>query len=139
MSGEAAAAGGSSTGGGRTVGERSPAVEGALAEAIALRVAELVAARPPARLLTVEQLAEMLQVRREWVYEHADELGALRLGGGARGRLRFDAERVRERLDGRLGASPAAASRSRARARRPRQAAAPRDGEPPLLRVGPKR
>ena len=121
---------------GRTLGQPSAAADGALAEAIALRVAELVAARPPARLLTVEQVAEMLQVRREWVYEHADELGALRLGGGARGRLRFDAEQVRARLGAATAPSSAAAGRPRAR---PRQTAAPHDGDPPLLRVGPKR
>ncbi|HST41385.1 MAG TPA: hypothetical protein VLK58_17850 [Conexibacter sp.] len=106
-----------------------------LAEAIAHRVAELVAARVAPRLMTVEQVAEMLQVRSEWVYEHADELGALRLGGGRRGRLRFDAEQLRERLR----AQPAAGAARRAPAgARPRRAPRP-PGSPPLLRVGPKR
>ncbi|MDO8187233.1 hypothetical protein Q5424_09275 [Conexibacter sp. JD483] len=113
------------------------ALDGELAEAIARRVAELVAPRPPAPLLTAEQVAAMLQVRAEWVYEHAAELGALRLGGGARGRLRFDAEQVRERLRGPAAAAdrPAPAAGPTARPRRRR----PRTGETPLLRVGPKR
>ncbi|MDW5597639.1 hypothetical protein VSS74_25030, partial [Conexibacter stalactiti] len=95
------------------------AADGELAEAIARRVAELVAARVAPRLLTVEQVAEMLQVRSEWVYEHADELGALRLGGGRRGRLRFDAEQMRERLRARPAVGGAARSApARARPRR---------------------
>ncbi|ADB50185.1 hypothetical protein [Conexibacter woesei] len=114
-------------------------MNGELAETIARRVAELVAARPPARLLTVEQVAEMLQVRSEWVYQHADELGALRLGDGSKGRLRFDAELVRERLrppTTRRRASAAATGTARSRAAA--AAAAPSDGTS-LLRVGPKR
>jgi hypothetical protein len=50
------------------------------------------------RLLTVAELAEWLAVERSYVYEHAAELGALRLGTGPRARLRFDLEEVRARL-----------------------------------------
>jgi hypothetical protein len=49
-------------------------------------------------LLTPAQLAEWLQVDRSYVYAHADELGAIRLGAGKRARLRFDLEEVRRRL-----------------------------------------
>ncbi|MDO8209272.1 helix-turn-helix domain-containing protein [Conexibacter sp. CPCC 206217] len=115
-----------------TSGAARAASDPELAEAIAQRVAELVAARPP-RLLTVEQVAEMLQVKPEWVYEHAGELGALRLGGGARGRLRFELEQVRERLR-----AQAAGPQRPVRAR-PRRAPRPRPADGPLLRVGPKR
>ena len=33
-------------------------------------------------LLTVAETAEFLRVGRSWVYEHADELGAVKLGSG---------------------------------------------------------
>jgi hypothetical protein len=113
--------------------EPADALDGGLAEAIARRVAELVAPRPPAPLLTAEQVAAMLQVRAEWVYEHAAELGALRLGSGGRGRLRFDAEQVRERLRGAPAAERGGAPTPTPRRRRSRP------GATPLLRVGPKR
>src|SRR5437879_1092741 len=51
-----------------------------------------------ARLLTPAELAEWLSVARGWVYEHAEELGALRLGVGPRARLRFDLDEVRAYL-----------------------------------------
>jgi hypothetical protein len=52
------------------------------------------------RLLTVAELADWLAVERSFVYEHAAELGALRLGTGPRARLRFDLDEVRQRLAG---------------------------------------
>jgi excisionase family DNA binding protein len=42
------------------------------------------------RLLTPAELAEYLSVERSYVYEHASELGAIRLGTGPKARLRFD-------------------------------------------------
>jgi excisionase family DNA binding protein len=39
--------------------------------------------------LSAQEVAERLGVSREWVYEHADELGASRIGRGRRPRLRF--------------------------------------------------
>jgi hypothetical protein len=36
----------------------------------------------------------VLGVDREWVYEHADQLGAVRLGEGPRPRLRFEVGRA---------------------------------------------
>jgi hypothetical protein len=45
-------------------------------------------------LLTVEQVAKHLAVSSDWVYRHADDLGAVRLGGGAKPRLRFYASTV---------------------------------------------
>ncbi|HYM46771.1 MAG TPA: hypothetical protein VES65_11510 [Solirubrobacteraceae bacterium] len=44
----------------------------------------------PTGMLTVSQLAQHLHLNRAWVYEHADELGAIRLGDGPKARLRFD-------------------------------------------------
>ena len=39
--------------------------------------------------LSAAEVARRLRVRREWVYEHAAELGAVRIGEGPRPRLRF--------------------------------------------------
>jgi hypothetical protein len=50
------------------------------------------------QLLTADELARWLSVERDYVYAHADELGALRLGSGPRARLRFDRDEVRRRL-----------------------------------------
>ena len=71
-----------------------------MVEAIAQRVAELLRADrgPGPTLLTPTQVADRYAVSRTWVYEHADELGAIRLGDGPRARLRFDPERVRQAL-----------------------------------------
>jgi hypothetical protein len=69
-------------------------------EQIARRVAELIAAthaNPAPRYVDATDLAHMLDVDREWVYEHARRLGAIRLGGPS-GRLRFDVRQVAEAL-----------------------------------------
>lgn len=46
------------------------------------------------QLLSAAQVAERFNVDREWVYAHAERLGAMRLGAGPRPRLRFDPDRV---------------------------------------------
>ena len=68
-----------------------------LVEAIAQRVAELLRAELhlAPRLLTPSEVADRFAVSRTWVYEHATELGAIRLGNGPKARLRFDPDRVR--------------------------------------------
>src|SRR3954470_8132482 len=65
-------------------------------EAIARRVAELVRQVPG--LVDAHSVAAELQVERDWVYAHASELGAVRLGDGPKARLRFDLRHVRERV-----------------------------------------
>jgi len=70
-------------------------------EAIARRVAELLridTEKLAARLVDAATLARMLGVERDWVYAHARELQAVRLGG-ERGRLRFDVAAVFRSLD----------------------------------------
>jgi hypothetical protein len=64
-------------------------------ERLARRVAELVAASPPpaVRYVDAAEVARVLGVERDWVYAHARELGAVRLGGG-QGRLRFDLQEI---------------------------------------------
>jgi hypothetical protein len=69
------------------------------AERIAALVAEAVRREPPARFIDAAATARMLSVERGWVYEHAKELGGVRLGG-PRGRLRFDRRAVCDRLAG---------------------------------------
>jgi len=70
-------------------------------EAIARRVAELLASRKApgeaVRYLDAAQLAELLGVERDWVYAHARQLSAIRLGG-PHGRLRFDLHHVHRKL-----------------------------------------
>jgi hypothetical protein len=49
----------------------------------------------PEEILTVEQVAQRLQLKRSWVYAHADQLGVYRAGKY----LRFRWQRVLERLE----------------------------------------
>lgn len=67
-----------------------------LSEAIVQRVLEVIRAEgliPPGHATTpwldAKDVAELLGVERDWAYEHADELGASRIGNGPRPRLRF--------------------------------------------------
>lgn len=71
----------------------------ALAEAVARRVVEKLRGEPvaPGGLLDAAEVASRHGVSRAFVYEHADELGAVRLGevgDGRRPRLRFDPVKV---------------------------------------------
>ena len=47
-------------------------------------------------LLTVTETAELLRVGRSWVYEHAAELGAVKLGRGQTAPLRIPRDGVRQ-------------------------------------------
>lgn len=77
-------------------------------EALACHVAQLLAAESPKpqaasarkKMLSAAEVAELFGVSRRWVYDHAEVLGARRLGAGARPRLRFDPDEVSERIDG---------------------------------------
>lgn len=105
-------------------------------EQIAQRVAQLLRERDhahsqpaPAALFDASQLATHLGVTRTWVYEHAHQLGAIRLGTGAKARLRFDLDtattaikRLHERppTDATAGEAP-----RRGRPRRRQQATIP--------------
>jgi excisionase family DNA binding protein len=74
----------------------------ALAELLAPRLADRVVAalhgetdraqQKSRHLLSATEVAEQLNVSRGWVYEHAEELGAVRIGGGRKPRLRFPAD-----------------------------------------------
>lgn len=91
-------------------------------EAIAHRVADLVASRTGTiRYLDTAEVAEALSASEDWVRAHAGELGAIRLGSGPKGPLRFDETKVREALERRRVPEPPKSRRSR-RARRVRSA-----------------
>lgn len=55
------------------------------------------------RLLSPAEVSRRWGVRRGWIYDHADELGARRLGEGTRPRLGFDPAELRERIGAPLG------------------------------------
>ena len=82
--------------------------------AVALAVADLLRAEDVATaetLLTPAEVALKYGVSRTWVYAHAKDLGAVRLGAGPKARLRFHAERVEEALVGNSTRGPATRGR----------------------------
>jgi len=104
-------------------------------EQIAHRVVELLRLDPlraedtesqSTKLMDARQLAKHLGLNRAWIYEHANELGAIVLGDGPRPRLRFDPEaaaqvlRTRRRRREKPGYVAQAAERSRPARRRRR-------------------
>ena len=50
------------------------------------------------QMISAAEVSRRWGVRRRWVYNHAEQLGARRMGSGTRPRLRFDAAEVAERL-----------------------------------------
>jgi hypothetical protein len=88
-------------------------------EAIARRVVEILERRglQQRELVDAAELARRLGIERAWVYSHAIELGAVKLGGGARPRLRFDpqiAAKVLRRVGNDSAAAPPTRSGERA-------------------------
>jgi pantoate kinase len=74
----------------------------AIAEATARKVVEI--AREPTKtfgLVDARELAGELGVSLDYVYAHAAELGAMRLGLGPKARIRFDLHRARQALEAR--------------------------------------
>lgn len=93
-------------------------------DAVARRLAEILVEAglvgPRAtRLVDAATVARHFGLSREWVYEHAEELGVTRLGNGPRPRLRFDLAAVEAALEG------AARGREKCRGGTPVQHAAP--------------
>jgi hypothetical protein len=74
-------------------------------EQIAIRVAQLLrherARSEPSTAptwMTAKELAHHLKLNPAWVYEHAEELGAIRTGDGPKARMRFDPQTATEAL-----------------------------------------
>jgi hypothetical protein len=106
-------------------------------EQLAQRVAELVVDRsavgPP--LVDAEALARFLNVERSYVYEHAAELGAVRLGDGPRARLRFDVAEAKRRLTCSIGRGSAPPDSPVAKPIRKRRRSHPLGTSAPLLPI----
>ena len=89
-------------------------------EAIAGRVVMLLEKRHLGggpELVDAIELARRFGIERSWVYSHAIELGAVKLGNGAKPRLRFDpavAARVLQKTDETSAAVPPTRSGERA-------------------------
>lgn len=88
-------------------------------EAIARRVVEILEQRglQSRELVDAAELARRFGIERSWVYSHAIELGAVKLGSGPKPRLRFDpqiAARVLRRAGEQTTADPPARSGKRA-------------------------
>jgi hypothetical protein len=83
--------------------EEMEALAASIAPIVALEVAREVIGRIGAKrereFLDASQLARVLGVERDWIYEHQEQLGAIRLGNGRRPRLRFEFTRAVEALD----------------------------------------
>ena len=72
----------------------------AIVEAIARKVVEIVDARSTTfGLVDARALAEELGVSIDYVYAHATQLGAMRLGSGPKARIRFDLDPARQALE----------------------------------------
>lgn len=77
----------------------APLAGAELADEVAHRVVELLADRPlMPSWLTPADVATLLAVDRAFVYEHAADLGARKLGDGPKARLRFRLEDVEAAL-----------------------------------------
>ena len=88
-------------------------LDDASVEAVAERVVDLLRGEDiGGELIDVAEVARRFNVSRAFVYDHADHLGAVRLGDGPKARLRFDLDRVREALAARPQESAHAVSQS---------------------------
>lgn len=74
-------------------------LDDASVNAVAERVAELLRGTSiTGELVDASEVARRFSISRDFVYDHADEFGVVRLGKGSRARQRFDPVVVRERL-----------------------------------------
>jgi hypothetical protein len=104
-----------------------------LADRLAARLADR-ASTQPEPLVDAAEIARLHGKTRSWVYEHAGELGAVRLGSGPRPRLGFSPARVAQLL-GKVDASATATLPDPPRRRRRRQCAGRTETGAPLLHV----
>jgi hypothetical protein len=106
-------------------------------EAIARRVVGLLREqeRWPGELIDAAELARRLGVDRSWVYTHAIELGAVKLGRGPRPRLRFDPRLALARFRGGVGKETTPRSTAGKRPRRHTPTPAGGEDRPRLLPI----
>jgi hypothetical protein len=104
-------------------------------EAVARRVSELLATPASSSLVDADAVARHLGVERSWVYEHALELRARRLGDGPKARLRFSLADVDEAIACSLGRESAKAVNGSAEPIRRRRGRARLGTSAPLLPV----
>jgi hypothetical protein len=111
-------------------------------ERIAQRVVHLLRQEPqatdgdataPQDLMDAGQLAKHLGLTRTWVYEHANQLGAIQLGDGPRPRLRFDPTLAQEALRARRRRGESEPAKMPPRPGRPRRR--PTSTSAPLLPI----
>jgi hypothetical protein len=79
------------------------------------------AGEQPAALMTAAEVGRRFQLSAEWVREHQDELGVIRIGNGRRPRLRFDPVKVAAALTPRERNERSEARTSPRRTARPSQ------------------
>jgi len=104
-----------------------------IADRLAARLGGLMPEQPEA-LVDAAEIARIYGKTRSWVYEHAGELGAIRLGSGQRPRLGFSLRRVAERLE-KVDRPPPQPQPESPRLRRRRQLAGRTATGAPLLHV----
>lgn len=84
-------------------------LDDASVEAIARRVVELLSSEGGSKdWIDAAEVARRFSLSTDYVYEHADELDAVRIGSGPKARLRFDPDKVIAALVGssRKGSQP---------------------------------
>ncbi len=98
-------------------------------ERIARRIVDLLRRDDaPRELLTATEIGARFGISAAWVREHADEFGAVRLGGGSKPRLRFDPALVRAALNEPSAGKRSLSSRSPGSTARTAPAPAPAGG-----------
>ncbi|MHB8694211.1 MAG: hypothetical protein ACYDHH_23470 [Solirubrobacteraceae bacterium] len=90
--------------------------------------------QPAGALWTTRRVAEHYGVAVGFIYQHADELGCIRLGGSSRPRLRFDPDVVRVRWPLVSGRLPELAPTHRRPTSRGRSRRRPADASSELLK-----
>ncbi len=83
--------------------------------------------------MTAKELALHLKLNPAWIYEHAEELGAIRTGGGPKARMRFDLHTATEALKRHQRQAPTPAPTPRSQRTAPRPGPYPADA--PLLEI----
>ena len=95
-----------------------PATIEQIAAAVVARLTDAQPDTGPA-LIDAAEVARRHGVTRSYVYDHAADLGAIRLGTGSRARLRFDPATVAAYIDRGAPSPLPPPDRSRPRAKRP--------------------